>query len=116
MQGINKMKDWVKELENIMAKLRAPNGCAWDREQNNQTLKKYLLEECAEFLDAVDDQNSQGMCEELGDILLILCFYAQIAKEEKKFDLQTAAKFVSEKMIRRHPHVFGKKTALLPNK
>ena len=105
------MKNWIQELENIMETLRQENGCPWDREQDYQSLKKYLIEECGEFLDAVDQNNFDEMCEELGDILMNLCFYAQLAKEDKKFNLQRAAQLSCEKMIRRHPHVFGNSNA-----
>ena len=99
------MKNWIKELENIMGQLR--EGCAWDKKQNYQSLKKYLIEECGEFLDAVDKKNFSEMREELGDILINICFYAQLAKEDGQFDLQKVAEVGVEKMIRRHPHVFG---------
>ena len=104
-------KDWVQELVNILARLRAPDGCPWDREQTHQTLKQWLIEEAGEFLDAIEDGDDPGMCEELGDVLLQVVFHAQIAREQGRFDLQDAARVCCEKMIRRHPHVFGTGTA-----
>jgi len=109
------MKDWVKELEDIMTALRNPDGgCPWDLKQNHETLKEYMLEECSEFLDAVDEGDYEQMKEELGDILLNIAFHCQLAKEKEKFNLQDVAQVVSEKMIRRHPHVFAASKANSP--
>jgi len=102
-----KRKDWLQELVDIMARLRAPDGCPWDREQTHASLKEYLVEESAELFDAIDDGDDANMVEELGDILLQVDFHCQIADEEGRFDMQEAAQIVSEKLIRRHPHVFG---------
>jgi len=102
-----KRKDWLQELVDIMARLRAPDGCPWDREQTHASLKEYLVEESAELFDAIDDGDDANMVEELGDILLQVAFHCQIADEEGRFDMQEAAQIVSEKLIRRHPHVFG---------
>ena len=76
----------VHDLLNIMKKLRSKKGCPWDREQTHQSLKKYLIEECAEFLDAVDDNDDNGMKEEVGDVLLHVIFHCQIASERGAFD------------------------------
>lgn len=100
-------KDYVQELVDILARLRAPDGCPWDHEQTHQSLKQYLVEESAEFLDAVDDGDDAGMVEELGDLLLQIVFHCQIAREQGRFDIQDAARTCCEKMIRRHPHVFA---------
>jgi len=100
-------KDWLKELEIIMARLRAPNGCPWDREQSHESLKKYLMEECSEVLDAIDDGDMNELKDELGDLLMNIFFQAQIANENKHFNIQDVAQSISEKMIRRHPHVFA---------
>ena len=100
-------KDWVKELENIMARLRAKDGCPWDQEQTHETLKPYLIEEAYEFIDAIDDGDPKEMASELGDILLQVVFHSQIAKEEGSFDLQEVAQTCCEMLVRRHPHVFG---------
>ncbi|MEA2012133.1 MAG: nucleoside triphosphate pyrophosphohydrolase [Verrucomicrobiota bacterium] len=100
-------KDWLKELYEIMARLRSENGCPWDREQNHSTLKECLLEEVAEFLDTVDDLNYEEMKEELGDVLLQIFFHSRIAEENEEFNIQDVAQGICEKLIRRHPHVFG---------
>ena len=100
-------KDWVQELETILARLRAEDGCPWDREQTHDSLKQYLMEESAELFDAIDDQDDRAMADELGDVLLQVVFHCQIAREEDRFDLQEVARVCCEKMIRRHPHVFG---------
>lgn len=102
--------DYVRDLVDILAKLRAPDGCPWDREQTHASLKQWLAEESAEFCDAVDAGDDRGMCEELGDLLLQIVFHCQIARERGAFDLQEAAKTCCEKMRRRHPHVFGNAT------
>ncbi|OPZ24931.1 MAG: Nucleoside triphosphate pyrophosphohydrolase [Lentisphaerae bacterium ADurb.BinA184] len=100
-------KDWLRELVRIMARLREPGGCPWDREQTHATLKEYLSEESAELFDAIDDHDDPGMVEELGDLLLQIVFHCQIASEEGRFSLDDAARVCCEKLIRRHPHVFG---------
>lgn len=103
--------DWIQELVRILARLRAPDGCPWDREQTHRSLKQWLLEESAEFMDAVDDADDEAMCEELGDLLLQLVFHGQIAAERGAFSLQDAARVCCEKLVRRHPHVFAAATA-----
>lgn len=105
-------KDWVVELEKVMARLREPDGCPWDREQDHLSLKKYLMEECSEVLDAIDGGDMHELKDELGDVLMNLVFQAQIAKENNHFTFQDVAQNITEKMIRRHPHVFGDKSAV----
>ena len=100
-------KDYVQELVDILATLRAPDGCPWDHEQTHQTLKRYLVEESGELLDAIEDEDDEAIVDELGDVLLQVVFHAQIGKEEGRFDLQQVARNCCEKMIRRHPHVFA---------
>ncbi|MCL6519755.1 MAG: nucleoside triphosphate pyrophosphohydrolase [Armatimonadetes bacterium] len=90
-----------------MEKLRAPDGCPWDREQTHQTLKKYLLEETYEVLEAIDAGNLAELKTELGDLMLQIIFHAQIAAEEGVFNIKDVLEAISEKLIRRHPHVFG---------
>jgi tetrapyrrole methylase family protein/MazG family protein len=99
--------DYVQELVAILARLRAPDGCPWDREQTHDTLKRYLIEEAGEFLEALEAHNDASMADELGDVLLQIVFHCQIASEEGRFNLQDAARLCCEKMIRRHPHVFA---------
>lgn len=94
-----------------MARLRAPDGCPWDREQTFDSIKKFTVEETYEVLDAIDRRDWPGLREELGDFLLQAVFYAQMASEEKLFTLEDCLDAIDEKLIRRHPHIFGDKTA-----
>jgi tetrapyrrole methylase family protein / MazG family protein len=94
-------------LVGIMARLRAPDGCPWDREQTPQTLKRYFIEETYEVIEAIDADDSALLCEELGDALLQIVFHAQLAAEEGVFTIDDVAAGIVEKLIRRHPHVFG---------
>lgn len=91
----------------VMAELRGENGCPWDREQNHQSIKRYLVEETYEVLDAIDRQDMPKFCDELGDLLLQVVFHAQMATEAGHFNMNDVVKAVTEKMIRRHPHVFA---------
>jgi tetrapyrrole methylase family protein / MazG family protein len=100
-----------QKLAAVMARLRSPNGCPWDREQSHSTLRTYLIEEAYEVLDAMDSTDDIKFAEELGDLLLQVLFHAQIAKEEGRFDITDVIREIYEKMIRRHPHVFGQKRA-----
>jgi len=95
------------DLREIMARLRAPDGCPWDREQTHQSIKECLLEEAYEFLEAVESGNDLHMREELGDLLLQVVFHAQMGSERASFDLDAVIQELSEKLVRRHPHVFG---------
>jgi len=95
------------DLLSIMHKLRSEEGCPWDREQNFNSLLPYLLEESYEYIDAVQSGDAKLMAEELGDVLLQVVFHAQIAKEEGKFTIDDVITEICEKMVRRHPHVFG---------
>jgi tetrapyrrole methylase family protein / MazG family protein len=100
-----------EELVAVMARLRAPDGCPWDREQSHATLRTYLIEEAYEVLDALDSGDDAKFSDELGDLLLQVLFHAQIAAEEKRFAIQDVIRAIHGKMIRRHPHVFGKTRA-----
>lgn len=91
----------------IIARLRAPDGCPWDREQTHESLKKCLLEESGEVIEAIDNKDDENLCEELGDVLLQVVMHAQIAAEEGRFTMDDVLQGISEKMVRRHPHVFG---------
>ncbi|MBC2722706.1 MAG: nucleoside triphosphate pyrophosphohydrolase, partial [Desulfosporosinus sp.] len=99
------------KLAKVMKTLRSEGGCAWDREQTHDTLKKYLIEESYEVLDAIDKQDMYNLCEELGDLLLQVVFHAQIASESGVFEIRDVLREVIQKMIRRHPHVFGEEKA-----
>ena len=90
-----------------MARLRAPGGCPWDREQTFDSIKKHTLEETYEVLDAIDARDWSGLEEELGDYVLQAVFYAQMAEEAKLFDIADSLRAINEKLIRRHPHIFG---------
>lgn len=96
-----------ERLVNIVERLRAPDGCPWDREQTHHTLRTHLLEETYETLEAIDAVDDVGLCEELGDLLMQPVLHAQIAAEENRFDITAVLQNISEKLIRRHPHVFG---------
>lgn len=97
------------DLVDITNKLRSDHGCPWDREQTHVSLKKCLEEECGEVLMAVDHQDMDNLCEELGDVLFLLVMNSRIAQEEGAFTIEDVVHGVCEKMIRRHPHVFGDK-------
>ncbi len=94
-----------------MARLRAPGGCPWDREQTFDTIKRYTLEETYEVLEAIDSRDWQGLPAELGDLLLQVLFYAEMAQEENRFTIDDVLDALSNKLISRHPHVFGDATA-----
>lgn len=98
-------------LEKIIAKLRAPDGCPWDRAQTHASLKPYLIEEAYEVLQALDEENNDKLREELGDLLLQIMLHAQMAAEAKEFNIHDVIKGISTKLIRRHPHVFGESKA-----
>src|SRR5512139_2613898 len=98
----------LSRLLRIMAQLRAPDGCPWDREQTHHSLRHNLIEECYETLDALDTGNLQEFRDELGDLLLQIVFHAQMAQEAGDFTFDDIAKSISDKLVRRHPHVFGK--------
>lgn len=100
-----------ERLVALMERLRAPGGCPWDREQTFDTIKPYTLEETYEVLDAIEQRDWTGLSEELGDFMLQAVFYAQMAKEEGKFNIGDSLDAICEKLIRRHPHVFGDATA-----
>jgi MazG family protein len=91
-----------------MARLRAPNGCPWDREQDHRTLRWHAVEEVYELLDAIESGDDHELAEELGDLLLQVVFHCQLGKERGAFHFETVARHITDKLIRRHPHVFGK--------
>ena len=99
------------ELVRIMARLRAPGGCPWDREQTFDTIKPFTLQETYEVLDAIDRRDWPELSSELGDLLLQCVFYAQMASEENLFSIGDSLDAINHKLIRRHPHVFGSETA-----
>ena len=97
----------LEELIQVVAKLRAPDGCPWDREQTHQSLRPNMLEEAYEAVDAIDENNMPHLREELGDVLLQVLLHSQIASEKGDFDIEAVAKELKDKLIHRHPHVFG---------
>jgi len=100
-----------QRLVGIMAKLRAPGGCPWDREQSFESIKPYTLEETYEVLDAIDRRDWDDLRSELGDFILQAVFFAQMASEEKLFDIGDSLDAINEKLVRRHPHVFAEESA-----
>ncbi len=103
--------DSVNRLVEIVRKLRAPDGCPWDREQTHTSVRGHLVEECAELLEAIDLNDSEKIKEELGDVLMHLVLHAEIEHENGNFDFYDVARELAEKLVRRHPHVFGEKEA-----
>lgn len=104
---MSKKKYGFTELVEIMEFLRSDKGCPWDRKQTYKSLKKYLIEETYEVLEAIELTDSNKLCEELGDLFLQIVFLSQIAKEEGKFDINDVIDTISNKMVKRHTHVFG---------
>ncbi len=111
------MSERFDELVHLMARLRAPDGCPWDRKQTHESLKPYLLEETYEVLETIDKQDEGKLREELGDLLLQILFHSQIASERKTFSVEDVMQLLADKLVRRHPHVFGQKEdgALTPD-
>lgn len=102
----SRVKEW-QTLREVIAQLRGPNGCPWDKEQTHETLKKYAVEEVYELLQAIDEEDDSHIVEELGDVLLQVFLHAQIGEDNGYFSLEDVLASITEKMIRRHPHVFG---------
>jgi XTP/dITP diphosphohydrolase len=98
----------IEDLLRVMAKLRSPKGCPWDREQTHLSLRRHAIEEVYELIDAIEARDDHEMAEELGDLLLQVVFHAQMANERGAFDFEKVCRVLVEKLIRRHPHVFGK--------
>jgi uncharacterized protein YabN with tetrapyrrole methylase and pyrophosphatase domain len=103
-----KKRPAINDLLKVMAALRAPKGCPWDREQTHMSLRRHAIEEVYELIDAIESRDDQEMAEELGDLLLQVVFHSQLARERKAFDFEEVCRLLVEKLIRRHPHVFGK--------
>jgi tetrapyrrole methylase family protein/MazG family protein len=98
----------INDLLKVMAKLRSPKGCPWDREQDHLSLRWHAVEEVYELMDAIESRDDHELEEELGDLLLQVVFHCQLAKERGAFDFENVARHITDKLIRRHPHVFGK--------
>jgi XTP/dITP diphosphohydrolase len=102
-----KKKAAIDDLLAVMARLRSPGGCPWDREQTHHSLRYHAVEEVYELMDAIESNDDQEMAEELGDLLLQVVFHCQLARERGAFDFDNVARRIEEKLVRRHPHVFG---------
>ena len=102
-----KKKKAIEDLIAVMARLRAPDGCPWDQEQNHKSIRLNAIEEVYELVDAIEADDDTEMAEELGDVLLQVVFHAQMAKERGAFDFEQVARGIADKLVRRHPHVFG---------
>ena len=98
----------INDLLKVMARLRSPTGCPWDREQSHRTIRRHAIEEVYELIDAIEAEDDHEMAEELGDLLLQVVFHCQLAKERGAFDFEKVCRMIVEKLVRRHPHVFGK--------
>jgi len=105
---MKKKKPAIQDLLRVMARLRSPTGCPWDREQDHRTIRRHALEEVYELIDAIEAEDDHEMAEELGDLLLQVVFHCQMAKERGAFDFEKVCRLIVEKLVRRHPHVFGK--------
>src|SRR5947209_18647856 len=103
--------EWFEKLVAVQARLRAPGGCPWDREQTHESLRTYLIEEAYEVLEALESRNDAKFAEEMGDLLLQIVFHSQIAREEGRFTVADVICEIHDKLIRRHPHVFGETRA-----
>lgn len=103
--------DGFERLVELMARLRGPGGCPWDREQTLQSLRPFILEEAYELVDAIDESRPHGIREELGDLLLEILFVSQIGKEKSQFTIQEVMSTLEDKLVRRHPHVFQSREA-----
>ena len=101
-------KPAINDLLKVMARLRSPTGCPWDREQSHMTLRRHAIEEVYELIDAIEAGDDHEMAEELGDLLLQVVFHCQLARERGAFDFEEVCRVLVNKLIRRHPHVFGK--------
>lgn len=108
MNPLTPAQTTLQRLLDIIAQLRGPDGCPWDRAQTKETLRPYLLEESYEVLDAIDGNNPEDLCEELGDLLLQIVLLARLHEELGKFSFADACTSICEKLVRRHPHVFSK--------
>jgi len=104
---MKKHRSAIEDLLKIMAKLRSPKGCPWDREQDHMTLRRHAIEEVYELIDAIEARDDHEMAEELGDLLLQVVFHCQLARERGAFDFEKVTRHLVDKLIRRHPHVFG---------
>ncbi len=99
----------IDDLKEVVCRLTAEDGCPWDSIQTHESLKRYLIEECYEVIDAIDKKDNENMCEELGDVLFQIVFHSELARKEKAFDMSDVTDGITRKMISRHPHIFSDK-------
>jgi XTP/dITP diphosphohydrolase len=111
MVKFKKTKSAINDLLQVMAALRSPQGCPWDREQDHMSLRFHAVEEVYELIDAIESGDDAELSEELGDLLLQVVFHCQLARERGAFDFEKVAREMTEKLLRRHPHVFGDSSA-----
>lgn len=111
MPDKDRTENAFSRLVDLMARLREPDGCPWDRKQTPASLRPFLIEECFEVVDALEEEDPAKVREELGDLLFQIVFHARIAEEEGRFDIAGVIEGIHEKMVRRHPHVFGEARA-----
>ncbi len=104
----SKKQSPIRQVLEVMSALRAPDGCPWDREQDHQTLRYHAVEEVYELMDAIEAGDDVEMAEELGDLLLQVVFHCQLGSERGAFDFDQVCQHLADKLVRRHPHVFGK--------
>jgi len=107
MDSKNRLSKAIVALVELVVRLRGPDGCPWDAKQTDSDIKTYLIEEAYEVIESIERENSEEVCEELGDLLFQILFLAQLATERDEFDITEVMEKITEKMIRRHPHVFG---------
>jgi len=109
---VSKLRYDVYDLKKLMKLLRSEQGCAWDREQTHESIRKNLIEEAGEAADAISEENTEELLEELGDVLLQVVFHADIAEDDGNFNFDDVVNATCKKLIRRHPHVFGSMIAI----
>ena len=115
-ETLNHINPAIEDIVNLIETLRGDTGCPWDKKQTPEAMVRYLAEEAFELMDAIHSDNDSDICEELGDVLFLVLFLAAQFQSSGRFDIKTLVKRNLEKMIRRHPHVFGEKNALTPEK
>ncbi len=114
MENVKVPYQGLEGLASLMARLRSPEGCPWDRKQTYSSLRRYIVEEAFELVEAIEAEDREGICEESGDLLLQVVFLAQLAREEESFTLEDVLEGIIEKLVVRHPHVFGDVIAETP--
>ena len=109
---VSKLRYDINDLKELMSLLRSEQGCAWDREQTHKSIRSNLIEEANEAANAIDEENTEELLEELGDVLMQVVFHADIAEDDGKFNFDDIVNATCKKLIRRHPHVFGEMIAI----